>query len=178
MFYRFHITLLLFIYSICSRKEATFASWNDYNIYKIHLNHWLQENIQIIHSIIIILNEIEIEQNVIKLNLIICFFICVLSSLFGHFMYFIDGAIINGVLRSMYGLELLNQSNLILLIRFLQIVYQEKHDINYYENIAMCTWKTKRTDLCVCNYGYAPLSQILRTLSWKSKIMILLSSDV
>ena len=54
-------------------------------------------------------------------------------------MYFEDGAIINGVLRNMYGLELLNQSNLILLIRFLQIVYQEKHDVNYYENIAMCT---------------------------------------
>ena len=36
--------------------------------------------------------------------------------------------------------------------------------INYYENIAMCTWKTKRTDLCVCNYGYAPLSQIFRYL--------------
>ena len=41
----------------------------------------------------------------------------------------------------MYGLELLNQSNLILSIRFLQIVYQEKHEANYYENIAMCTWQ-------------------------------------
>ena len=68
-----------------------------YNIYKIVRKNSsiidLQENIQIIHSIIIILNETEIEKNVLKLNLIFCFFICVLSTLFGHFMYFEEGAI-------------------------------------------------------------------------------------
>ena len=85
-----------------------------YNIYKIVRKNSsiidLQKNVQIIHSIIIILNEIEIEQNVLKLNFLFLHLRFVIT--FRAFYVFRRGTDIYGVLRSRYGLELLNKSNI------------------------------------------------------------------
>ena len=64
-------------------------------------------------------------------------------------MYFEDGAIIKGVLRSMYGLELLNQSNLILLIRFLQ-TFTRKSMMLIIMRTSLCALERQKGRTYVC----------------------------
>ena len=84
----------------------------------------------------------------------------------------------------MYGLELLNQSNLILLIRFLQINYQEKHDVNYYENIAIYVHLKDKKDglmcvhLWICSAEPKPLNFILEVENYDLTVQRCLKCQV